>query len=81
MDAQDVEQSRSLSGGVDDAPDAGDIQTGYDLFANDELVDISLVLNSNHGKTIAKYITDNICDVRKTASCLSLQRVLVLSQA
>ena len=65
MDAQDAEQSRSLSGGVDDAPDAGDIQTGYDLFANDELVDISLVLNSNHGKTIAKYITDNICDVRK----------------
>ena len=41
MDAQDS-QSRSLSGGVDDAPDAGDIQTGYDLFANDELVDISL---------------------------------------
>ena len=35
------------------------------MFANDELVDISLVLNSNHGKTIAKYITDNICDVRK----------------
>ena len=65
MDASDAEQSRSLSGGVDDAPEPGDIQTGYDLFANDELVDISLVLNSNHGKTIAKYITDNICDVRK----------------
>ena len=65
MDAQDAEQSRSLSGGVDDAPEDGDIQKGYDLFANDELVDISLVLNSNHGKTIAKYITDNICDVRK----------------
>ena len=65
MDAQDAEQSRSLSGGVDDVPEDGDIQKGYDLFANDELVDISLVLNSNHGKTIAKYITDNICDVRK----------------
>ena len=65
MDASDAEQSRSLSGGVDDVPEDGDIQKGYDLFANDELVDISLVLNSNHGKTIAKYITDNICDVRK----------------
>lgn len=65
MDAQDAEQSRSLSGGVDDVPESGDIQKGYDLYANDELIDVSLVLNSNHGKTVAKYITDNIAEVRK----------------
>ena len=69
MDAQDAEQARSLSGGVDSTPVSGDITNGYDLFANDELVDISLVLNSNHGKTVANHIIDNVCEVRK--DCLA----------
>jgi len=34
----------SLSGGVDAAPSDGNVQTGYDLFANKELVDVSLLL-------------------------------------
>ena len=39
------------------------------MFANDELVDISLILNSAHSKTVGKYIIDNICEVRK--DCLA----------
>ena len=49
-----------LQGGVDAAPAAGDIQTGYDLFANKELVDVSLLLTGNHAVAVAQHVIDNV---------------------
>ena len=50
----------SLTGGVDAAPADGDVQTGYDLFANKELVDVSLLLTGNHAVETVQHVIDNI---------------------
>lgn len=50
----------SLAGGVDAAPADGDVQTGYDLFANKELVDVSLLLTGNHAVETVQHVIDNI---------------------
>lgn len=65
----DTDQSLSLSGGVDDDPATGDIQDGYLLFANDELVDVALVLTSAHPTTVGDFVLDNVAEVRK--DCLA----------
>ena len=65
MDTEDAQQTISLVNGLDDSPDTGDLQSGYGLFANDELVDVSLIMNSAHSATVGDYIIDNVCDVRK----------------
>ena len=65
MDTEDAQQTISLINGLDDSPDTGDLQNGYGLFANDELVDVSLIMNSAHSATVGDYIIDNVCDVRK----------------
>jgi hypothetical protein len=49
-----------LEGGVDAAPSAGDVQTGYDLFGNKELVDVSLLLTGNHPVAVAQHVIDNV---------------------
>ena len=49
-----------LQGGVDAAPAAGDIQVGYDLFANKELVDVSLLLTGGHAVAVAQHVIDNV---------------------
>ncbi len=49
-----------LSGGVDAAPSAGNVQTGYDLFANKELVDVSLLLTGNHEVATIQHVIDNV---------------------
>lgn len=49
-----------LVGGVDAAPADGDVQTGYDLFANKELVDVSLLLTGGHSVAVAQHVIDNI---------------------
>ena len=49
-----------LGGGVDAAPAAGDIQVGYDLFANKELVDVSLLLTGGHAVAVAQHVIDNV---------------------
>lgn len=54
-----------LNAGVTTAPADGDLQSGYDLLANDELVDVQLVLAGAHSQTVGDYIIDNIADVRK----------------
>ena len=69
MDVADADQSSSLTGGVDDSPSVGNLQTGYDLFANDELVDVSLLLLSAHPTSVGDYVIDNVCEVRK--DCLA----------
>jgi phage tail sheath protein FI len=50
----------SLTGGIDTAPATGDIQTGYDLFANKELIDVSLLLTGNHGVETVQHVIDNV---------------------
>ena len=56
----------TLTGGVDDfAPTAGNQQTAYTIFANDELYDISLVIAGKASSTVATHIINNIAEVRK----------------
>ena len=56
----------SLSGGVSGAaPTAGELQTAYLKFANDELFDISLIVMGPAGGATAKYVVDNVAEVRK----------------
>lgn len=54
----------SLAGGVDATPSDGDLETGYDLFANKELVDVSLLLTSNHSAAVNQYVIDNVALAR-----------------
>jgi hypothetical protein len=55
----------SLENGNDDLPQDGDIQQAYDLFANKETIDISLVLTGNASTTVQQYVIDNVVSVRK----------------
>ena len=64
-----AESTVSLTGGVSDSPDSGDIQTAYNLFQDAESVDISLVLTGGHSTTDQKYVIDNISKTRK--DCLT----------
>lgn len=64
-----AEATVSLTGGVDDSPDSGDIQAGYALFQDAESTDISLVLTGGHGTTDQKWVIDNISKTRK--DCLT----------
>lgn len=60
FDVLDAAIGDFLVGGVDAAPAAGDVQTGYDLFANKELVDVSLLLTGNHAVAVVQHVIDNI---------------------
>ena len=63
------EATVSLTGGVDDAPDSGDIQTAWSLFADPEQTDVNLLITGGISTTDQKYVQDNISKVRK--DCLS----------
>jgi len=77
-----AESVDTLTGGADAAPTDGNIQTGYGLFANDELVDVSLLLAAGHSTTVGKYIQDNIATVRKDCLVfLSPQKASVVNNA
>jgi hypothetical protein len=56
--------SVTLAGGVDAVPSAGNIQTGYGLFANKETIDISLVLTGDATVGTQQYIIDNLSTAR-----------------
>ena len=72
----------SLSGGVDDAPDSGDIQAGYLLFADKETIDVSLIITGDIGTTDQKYIQDNVARSRKDCICfVSPQKSSVVNNA
>ena len=60
-----AEHTDSLTGGVSDSPDSGDVQTSYALFADAESVDIALVMTANWSNTDKKWVQDNIAKVRK----------------
>lgn len=55
----------SLGGGADSLPGDDDLIRGYDLFADADTVDISLVIGGPVGQTVAQYLIDNIGDHRK----------------
>jgi hypothetical protein len=56
----------TLTGGVDDftATD-GEIQTGFEIFANDELYDVSLIPLGKASETVAEFVINNVAEVRK----------------
>ncbi len=55
----------TLSGGLEFLPTDGEIETAYDLFANKEEIDISLVLTGDANTTVQQYVIDNIVNSRK----------------
>jgi hypothetical protein len=58
--------SVSLSGGVDDlSPTDGQIQSGFALFRNTELIDISLIATGKVSPAVAKYVVQSVAEYRK----------------
>ena len=55
----------SLGGGVDVALAVADVVTAYDLFANADIVDISLVVGGSAAQTLATHLISNIVEARK----------------
>lgn len=63
-------ESVDLSAGRDTVPTTGDLTGGYDLFANKETTDISLVITGDAGGTVSSntvqnYVISNIVETRK----------------
>lgn len=56
--------SVSLGGGVDAAPADADLQAGYDLFANDEAVDVNFLITGAANATVASDVIE-IAEDRK----------------
>jgi hypothetical protein len=58
--------TKTLSGGIDDFVSVnGNLQTAYSLFGNTETSDISLIFAGDAPATVAKYIIQNIAEVRQ----------------
>ena len=53
-------QQSTLTGGVDDYGTDGNLQTSYDLFANADEVDISLIVTGDASFTVQKYVSDMV---------------------
>ena len=66
FDTMNSDYTVQLSGGVDDfdAVD-GNYIAGFALFANDELYDVSLIPTGKVSATVAKYVIENVAEVRK----------------
>tara|TARA_R110000822_G_scaffold27409_15_gene81953 strand:+ start:271 stop:2214 length:1944 start_codon:yes stop_codon:yes gene_type:complete len=76
----DGDATNQLSGGVDAAPATADLQAGYLLFANDELVDVNLLITSAHPTAVGDYVIDSVAEIRKDAMVfLSPQRAAVVN--
>ena len=61
-----IPQYVSLTGGTDDnAVTDGELQTAYAHFANDELYDVSLIPVGPASGTTAKWVVDNVAEIRK----------------
>ena len=82
LDETDTDIEVSLTGGVDTSPTDGNLQSGYDLFANDELVDVNLIMAGGHSQTVGNYAIDNIAEIRKDCMVfVSPQRASVVNNA
>jgi len=55
----------ALAGGTDETPTDGQIELGWDLFANKETIEVSLLLTGSHSIAVQQYIIDNIANTRK----------------
>ena len=58
-------ETHNLSGGVDGAVADGDLQDGYQKFANDLEVDVALIVAGGHSNTVQKWVQDNVVLARK----------------
>lgn len=64
-------ETYTLAGGVDGNTLAdADLLRGFDLFKNDEEIDVSLIACGAVSATVASYVIQNICEVRK--DCIAL---------
>lgn len=78
----DSDLAVSLAGGADSSPTDGDLQSGYGLFANDELVDVNLIMAGGHSATVGDYVIDNVAEVRKDCMVfISPQKSSVVNNA
>ena len=77
-----AEATVSLTGGVTDAPDSGDYQTGWALFQDSETVDVNLLMTSGLSNTDVKWVQDNVAYGRKDCvSFSSPQKASVVNNA
>jgi len=63
--SSDGDLTNSLTAGADAAPSDGNLISAYDLFANDELVDVNLLIGGGHSATVQDSIIDNVAEIRK----------------
>jgi phage tail sheath protein FI len=54
------EHTCTFTGGVDAAPATGDLEDGYSLFTDKELVDISLVITGGHSDAVCQHAIDTL---------------------
>jgi len=76
--------SVALSNGVTSNVTSANLISGFDKFKNPEEIDVSLILTGDVGanSTVASYIVDNICEVRKDCvAFFSPRAVDVVNQA
>lgn len=74
----------TLAGGEDGTSTVtqGELQNGFDLFAQAEEVDVSVLVASPGNIAIGEYITQNICEVRKDCvSVISVPKSTVVDNA
>jgi len=58
----------SLTDGVDDnVLTSGEIQSGYDLFADPDEIDVNLIIGADANSTVGTYLINSIAEVRKDA--------------
>ena len=60
-----INDYKHLSGGLTETPTTAEIITAYDLFANGDEVDISLLVAGSVNSAVADHLIDNIATVRK----------------
>lgn len=72
----------SLVGGSDQTVTDADLERGWDLYKNAEVVDVSLLMLADASTTVANYVIQNIAEVRKDCvAFLSPLRANVVNNA
>jgi phage tail sheath protein FI len=61
----EAESTVSLTLGDNGTTAAGDLQSAFLLFANDELVDVNLIFVGDASATVGDYVIDNVAEIRK----------------
>jgi len=55
-----------LAGGLDGStPSVGNVEAGYDLFLDADLVDVNILFTGHWSMAVGKYVIENIAEVRK----------------